>query len=39
MMRAEGASRTKINSVVPQSEAMIGELPNYEAFKAAQNNE
>ena len=39
MMREEGTSWTKINSVVPQSEAMIGELTNYQAFKAAQNNE
>ena len=39
MMRAEGTSWTKINSVVPQSEAMIGELANYQAFKAAKNNE
>lgn len=39
MMREEGTSWKKIQSVVPQSEAMIGELTNYQAFKAAKNNE
>ena len=39
MMREEGTSWTKINSVDPQSEAMIGELANYQAWKASQNNE
>ena len=39
MMRAEGTSWTKINSVDPQSEAMIVELANYQAWKASRDNE
>jgi len=39
MMRAEGTSWTKINSVDPQSEVMIGELADYQAWKASRDNE